>query len=564
MSYTIWNFLELLGSLGIFIFGMKIMSEGLQNAAGSRLRKILGGMTSTRFTGVLTGFLITSAVQSSSATTVMVISFVNAGLLTLGQSLGVIMGANVGTTLTIWIVALLGFKTKITVFAKILTGVAFPFLFSKRTTWKYMAEFVLGFCILFIGLDFLKQSVPDVQHNPGMLAFFQNFTQYGYGSILLFIGIGTLLTIVVQSSSAATTITLVMMVQGWIDFEIAAAMVLGENIGTTVTANIAALIANVHAKRAARFHLIFNVIGVIWMLLVFYPFIEFVNVIALKMEGILSSLGLNMIDDNRLALSVFHSMFNLLNVFLFIWFVKYLEKLVIKIQPSKGIEDEFKLEYISTGLLSTPELSIEEAKKEIQLFGKILDKLCLNDMALFFEKVNSYSKLMDKIKQREEITDRLEVEITNYLGKISQSDISPRTSDKIRSMMRMVNDMERIGDIFYQLMKTEERMRNANFKLSDELKKELNEMFDLIYNSIKRMRINLDLDPTDERIMKDVYIKENEINNLRDTLQKNHFKRFENQTYGIEEGILYLDFVNSLEKIGDHVVNINEAIVGIK
>ncbi len=568
MEYSFFDFLKLIGSLGIFIYGMKVMSEGLQNAAGNRLRRILKGMTSNRLSGIFTGFAITCAIQSSSATTVMLVSFVNAGLLSLGESLGVVMGANIGTTLTAWIVAVFGFKVKITSIAIVITGVAFPFLFSKRSNLKYIAEFVLGFCILFIGLDLLKGSVPDLKANPEIFEFLRQYTGLGFASTIIFIGIGTLLTVLVQSSSASTAITLVMLVQGWIDFPIACAMVLGENIGTTITANMAAVIANVHAKRTARFHSIFNIVGVVWMLILFPYFQQLVDFLTNYFSQ--NNLSVLATDENSrmqagtIGVALFHSLFNISNVLLFIGFVPFLEKLVIRLQPAKDTDEEFSLKYISLGMLPTPELSIEQAKKEIQEFGRVIDKLCLNVMALIYEKVKNFDKLNQKIKRREEVTDQLEINISNYLSGLAAGDISPSTSRKIKSMLRMINDLERIGDIFFQLMVSAERFRGLDIPFSEEVKAELNDMFDLVYKGIKRMRINLDKESPSRQLIKRIYKMENKLNNMRDKFQQDHYQRIEDGTYSVQEAIIYLDFVNSLEKIGDHLVNINEAIVGIK
>jgi phosphate:Na+ symporter len=353
MNYSLFDFLQLVGSLGIFIFGMKIFSEGLQKIAGNRLKGILSGMTRNRMTGVLTGFATTSITQSSTTTTVMAVSFVNAGLLTFVQSTGVIMGANIGTTITAWMVALFGFKFQITPIAVAVIGLFFAFLFSKNSRLRNIAETMVGFGILFIGLGFIKDAVPDINNNPAMLAFLDAFTEYGYLSLLLFVLVGTVLTLLTQSSSAATAITLVMLFEGWISFPIAAAMILGENIGTTVTANIAALVGNVHAKRAARFHFIFNVVGVLWMLAIIYPMLNLMDYSAQFLTGnpvsILTDEG-GARTNGPLALSLFHTTFNVLNVLLLFAFVPYLIRFVEYIQPDRGgSDDEFHLQYITAG-----------------------------------------------------------------------------------------------------------------------------------------------------------------------------------------------------------------------
>ncbi len=575
MTYSIWDFLGLLGSLGIFIYGMKIMSEGIQKLAGSGLRKILKGMTSNRAMGVLTGFIVTCLVQSSSASTVMVVSFVNAGLLNLGESMGVVMGANIGTTITGWIIALFGFKVKIKTVAIILIGVTFPMMFVKKNSLKHFAEFVLGFGILFIGLDFLKHAVPDIKHNPDILVFLQQYTQGGFGSILLFVLIGTILTVVIQSSSATMAVTLVMLAQGWISFPIAAAMVLGENIGTTITANLAAIVGNVHAKRTARFHTIFNLTGVIWMLIAFYWFIDVVDSIQMAFggkESVYMPYDANAPEEasllrkstTTLGLSLFHSLFNITNVIVMFGFVPFLEKLVIKLQPSRGeVDERFNLKYISAGLMDTAELSVEEARKEIQLMGRLVEKMFSNVIILLFKEPRDLDKLIKKIKKREDITDRIEVEITNYLTKISESDLTEETSLKVRRMLRMINDIERVADIVYQITLHFERMREAKTKLPEEVKKELGEMFDLVYDGFKLMNHNLNTE-YEESSAKKVYEVENKINQMRDELQQRHYSRLEKGAYSVQDGVIFLDFVNSAEKIGDHLENVNESIIGMK
>ncbi|HOO19638.1 MAG TPA: Na/Pi symporter, partial [Paludibacteraceae bacterium] len=394
MHYTFYDFLILIGSLGVFLYGMKVMSEGLQKVAGERLRAIMAAMTKNRFSGVLTGLLITSIIQSSSGTTVMVVSFVNAGLLTLYQAITVIMGANIGTTVTAWIISLFGFKVNIASFAIPLIGLSIPFIFSSKSKRKSIGEFLIGFAFLFMGLEMLKNSVPDIQSNPGILAFLSKYTNYGFGSVLLFLLIGTILTIIVQSSSAMMAVTLVMCSKGWLSFELGAAMVLGENIGTTITANLAAIPANVSAKRTALAHLTFNIFGVIWMLIFFYPFINLISYIITNfgpgdpnlLTSFTTSLDpetLKVISSDTTALtseqltikqqllqhqlatsyglSLFHTLFNLINTCLLIWFVNFIAKVVSFVIKQKDSEEEFQLKYISIGLLSTSELSILQA-----------------------------------------------------------------------------------------------------------------------------------------------------------------------------------------------------------
>ena len=372
MEYSFYDFLKLLGSLALFLYGMKIMSEGLQKFAGDRLRKILTAMTTNRVTGVLTGVLITALIQSSSATTVMVVSFVNAGLLTLSQSIGVIMGANIGTTVTAWIISALGFKVDIAAMALPLLAVGVPLLFSGKSNRKSIGEFIFGFSFLFMGLSLLKTNAPDLSRNPEMLSFVQNYTDMGFGSVILFVVIGTVLTMIVQASAATMAITLIMCANGWISFELGAALVLGENIGTTITANLAALTANTQARRAALAHLVFNVFGVIWVLCLFNPVTMGVSWFV---EDIMRT------ADPAVAvsfkLSAFHTTFNICNVLILIWFVKLIEKTVCKIIPQREQDEEYRLRFITGGMLSTAELSILQARKEINLFLQSVLIVCL-------------------------------------------------------------------------------------------------------------------------------------------------------------------------------------------
>lgn len=566
MTYSFFDFLQLIGGLGIFIFGMKIFSDGLQKVAGSRLRGILKGMTRNRITGVLTGFGTTAITQSSTTTTVMVVSFVNAGLLTFVESTGVIMGANIGTTITAWMVSIFGFKFQITPIAVSVIGVFFPFLFVGNMKLRNVAEAMIGFGILFIGLDFIKTGVPDINTNPEMFAFLDGFTDYGTWSILLFVGVGTALTLLTQSSSAATAITLVMLFEGWVTFPIAAAMILGENIGTTVTANIAALIGNVHAKRAARFHFFFNVIGVCWMLIVITPFLTGID--RIMMAVVPDSLSVFSEDiasraNATLALSLFHTLFNVINVLVLFAFVPLLIRLVERIQPDKGgADDQFRLEYISAGLMTSAELSIEQAKKEVGLFVRLVEKMHYSLTGLLFKEPAKRRKFIKKIEKREEITDRLEVEIAEYLVNISENaNLSIETVRKIRNMQSMISDLERIGDIYFQISKTIERMLDDSQELPPEALEELREMLDAIHNALLIMKNNVNGSTRDVRLG-DAIKAEEIINALRDKLRNQHYERLENGSYTVKSGINYIDVLNRLEKIGDHIINVSEAASG--
>lgn len=567
MNYTLFDFLQLIGALGIFIYGMKIFSDGLQKVAGSRLRSILKGMTTSRLRGIFTGFTATTITQSSSTTTVMVVSFVNAGLITFVESTGVIMGANIGTTVTAWMVSIFGFKMKITPIAIAMIGIFFPFMFFGKEKLKNLAETMIGFGILFIGLEFIKDAVPNIQDNPEMFAFLDSFTEFGFASMVIFVIIGTLLTLLTQSSSAATAITLVMLFQGWITFPIAAAMVLGENIGTTVTANIAAIVGNVHAKRAARFHFIFNVFGVVWMLLLINPFLMGIDNVMHYFQPEIGSI----FDDSQearaaatLGISLFHTTFNVLNVLLLIGFVPAITRFVERFQKEEEDSDQvFRLKFISGGLMSSSELSIAQAFKEIELFGRLIEKMHISFNGLFFKKQNKQEKFLKKIKKREQITDNIELEVAEYLTKISSSNLTETSTRKIRLMHSMINDLERIGDIYFQMSKTFELMENEEIKLPQEAIDEIANMLDVVREAIKIMRANME-NFGDEIDLNPAIEIEQEINRKRDMMKNAHYKRLEDGVYNSKAGVTYLDYLTRLEKIGDHIFNVNEALAGKK
>jgi len=567
MSYTFFDFLQLVGALGIFIYGMKIFSDGLQKVAGSKLRAILKGMTKNRLSGILTGFGATTITQSSSTTTVMVVSFVNAGLITFVESTGVIMGANIGTTVTAWMVSIFGFQMKITPVAISLIGIFFPFLFFGREKFRNLAEAMIGFGILFIGLEFIKDAVPNIQENPEMFAALDSFTEFGFISILIFVLVGTGLTLLTQSSSAATAITLVMLFQGWINFPIAAAMVLGENIGTTVTANIAAIIGNVHAKRAARFHFIFNVIGVIWMLLLINPFLYGIDLVIQNFVPDTGSIFGETQEARAaatLGLSLFHTTFNVLNVVLLFAFVPAIIRFVERIQKDKdGSDDAFRLQYISGGLMSSPELSIAQAHKEIELFGKLIEKMHFSFTGLLFKKQKKQQKFLKKIEKREQITDNIELEISEYLTRISGTSLSTDATRRIRSMLSIINDLERVGDLYFQLSKTFEGMMNLEVALPKEAILEVSDYLDVILKAIKLMRKNM-TNTNGDVDLDSAIVLENKINDVRDQMKEAHYIRLEKGIYTSQAGVVFLDYITRLEKIGDHIFNVQEALAGKK
>ena len=566
MTYTLFDFLQLIGSLGIFIFGMKIFSEGLQKIAGNRLKGILSGMTRNRITGLFTGFATTAITQSSTTTTVMAVSFVNAGLLTFVQSTGVIMGANIGTTITAWLVALFGFKFQITPIALAVIGLFFAFLFSKNPRWRNIAEAMVGFGILFIGLEFIKGSVPDINSNPAMFSFLDSFSDYGYLSLILFVFVGTVLTLLTQSSSAATAITLVMLFEGWVSFPIAAAMILGENIGTTVTANIAALVGNVHAKRAARFHFFFNVIGVIWMMILIYPVLGLIdNVVQFFTESSISVLSgsVESRPNATLALSLFHTSFNVLNVMILFAFVPYIVRFVEYIQPDKGgVDDEFHLQYISTGMMTSPLFSIQQAQKEIQIFAEITEQMHGRVKTLLFDPSANREELLEQLHKDEQKTDRLEIEISDYLVRISErTSLEHELTERIHNMQAMLNDLERIGDIYYQIGKTADKLQEYQTDWPEEAVAELGSMMDVLFEAIQNMVNNVSKEPDDVKL-DDAVTLEKRINKHRKHFRKNHYKRLENGNYPARTGMVFIDALNRFERIGDHLININEYASG--
>ena len=560
---TFFDFLIIIGALGFFIYGMKVMSDGIQKVAGSKMRNILSSMTSNRFFGIATGFLITALLQSSSATTVMTVSFVNAGLLSLVESIGVIMGANIGTTITAWLISILGFKIKISTIALPIIAIGFPLLFSKKSNLKAWAEVLIGFALLFMGLDELKHAVPDLKQNPEFLSFLSDYANKGYLSTIIFIGVGTILTLVVQSSSAAMALTLVMCFEGYIPFELAAAMVLGENIGTTITANLASLVANVHAKRAARAHFIFNVFGVVWMIIAF-PFV--IDLIDQYMTNYMGMSPLNPEDKSAtvpLGLSIFHTTFNIVNVLLLVGFVPFMAKTAIKLVKSKGeADEEFKLDYISAGGIAIPEVAILEAKKEVAKFGEVTTRMngflktLIND-----QDKKTRIKMFNKIKKYEEITDRVEIEVANYLDKISTQEISPEVSSQIRSMLSITNDLERIGDIYYQMSKTIERKDENKIYFLPEQRDNLNKILDIVEKAFFVMNNNLNAE-YGHIIIDDAKKLELEINQKRNELRKSYLEQAEKGEYKFQPGIMYNDLYSSCEKIGDHIINVSEAVAG--
>ena len=559
MDYSFYDFLKLLGSLALFLYGMKIMSEGLQKFAGDRLRKILTAMTTNRVTGVLTGVLITALIQSSSATTVMVVSFVNAGLLTLAQSIGVIMGANIGTTVTAWIISALGFQVDIASLALPLLAFGIPLLFSQKSSRKSIGEFIFGFSFLFMGLSMLNANAPDLGKNPEMLAFVQNYTDMGFFSIILFVFIGTVLTMIVQASSATMAITLIMCANGWISFQLGAALVLGENIGTTITANLAALTGNTQAKRAALAHLVFNVFGVIWVLCAFKPF---TGAVQWFVETVMNPGSATVAVPYML--SAFHTAFNVCNVLILIWFVPFIERTVCTIIPQREQDEEYRLRFISGGLLSTAELSIVQARKEINLFAQRCQRMFhMVDTLLHTKNENDFTKLFSRIEKYENISDNMEVEIANYLNRVSDGRLSSESKLQIRSMLREVTELESIGDSCYNLARTVNRKYRDNIDFTPKQYEHIRQMFQFTDDALSQM-IKILGDDNRSVDVNQTFNIENEINNYRNQLKTQNVVDVNNKEYSYQMGVHYMDLIGECEKLGDYVVNVVEACTDIK
>lgn len=561
----------LLGALGMFLYGMNLMSSGLQKAAGERLRGFLSAMTSNPFKGVMTGLGITSIIQSSSATTVMVVSFVNAGLLTLAQAIGVIMGANIGTTVTAWMVSWLGFKADISVLAVPLMLLGFLFSNSKIDKRKNIGELIVGFSLLFLGLSFMKDSVPDLRETPQVLEFVSSWSAHGFGSVLLFLAFGTILTLVLQSSSATMAITLIMLSMGWIPFEMACAMVLGENIGTTITANIAASVGNTEAKRAAMSHTIFNVFGVVWALILYKPFLRLVGTITENLFGLPNPAAEGfVVTDSTSAegtaalygLSMLHTLFNLTNTLLLVWFTKWIAQAVSWIVPTpKNQEKEvFRLKYISAGPLATPELSVGQAFEEIISFAKI-SKNGANyaQNAINEADTDKFEELRSKLVKYEEISDRIEYEIATFLNGISAEEISESTSLKIKSMYKIIGELESLGDSGETISRILSRKNIHNKKFDADIIKNLNAMADAVNAAYDVMIENLTAAHKGELTnISNAYNAEDRINTLRNNLRDAVIENIENDGKNYQTNVYYMDVINAYESMGDFMINVSQ------
>ena len=561
----------LLGALGMFLYGMNLMSSGLQKAAGERLRGFLSAMTSNPFKGVMTGLGITTIIQSSSATTVMVVSFVNAGLLTLAQAIGVIMGANIGTTVTAWMVSWLGFKADISVLAVPLMLLGFLFSNSKIDKRKNIGELIVGFSLLFLGLSFMKDSVPDLRETPQVLEFVSSWSAHGFGSVLLFLAFGTILTLILQSSSATMAITLIMLSMGWIPFEMACAMVLGENIGTTITANIAASVGNTEAKRAAMSHTIFNVFGVVWALILYRPFLHLVGTITENLFGLPNPAAEGfVVTDSTSAegtaalygLSMLHTLFNLTNTLLLVWFTKWIAQAVSWIVPTPKNQDKevFRLKYISAGPLATPELSVGQAFEEIISFAKI-SKNGANyaQNAINEADTDKFEELRSKLVKYEEISDRIEYEIATFLNGISAEEISESTSLKIKAMYKIIGELESLGDSGETISRILSRKNIHNKKFDADIIKNLNAMADAVNAAYDVMIENLTAAHKGELTnISNAYNAEDRINTLRNNLRDAVIENIENDGKNYQTSVYYMDIINAYESMGDFMINVSQ------
>lgn len=576
---------------------MKVMSEGLQKAAGDRLRNILSAMTRNRFTGTLTGIAITALIQSSSASTVMVVSFVNAGLMTLGQSMAVIFGANVGTTFTAWIIALFGFKVDTSVFILPLIACSVPLLFSKRSRTKSIGEFLIGFSFLFMGLNMISNYVPDLQSNPDMFAFLERYASMGYLSVLLFLFVGIIVTAIIQSSAATFAIVLIMCTKGWITFDLGCAVVLGSNIGTTITPLLASMSGNVAAKRTAMGHLLFNMLGVLWTMCVFYPFVNlnvwiteamgqgnpeslfaFVNNLEATDPQLYNSLFDGSLSGEhpvlaRIAtmqfsvsfgMSMFHTVFNLINLSIMIWLTGVYVKIVEKLVPVKHKEDEeFQLKFISGGLLSASELNIAQAEKEMTVYAQRVNRMISMAESLIHakEKSEEFSQLFSRLEKYEEISDRMEIEIANYLNRCAEGRLSNEGKLHIAAMLNIVSEIESIADSCFGCAKILLRKQESSVEFDELIYRNIDTMFGYVKEAMADMLILLgDVEKVREVDIIRSYNKEREINNLRNQLRSNNVENINNRVYEYQSGIYYMDIINDLEKMGDYIINVVDTI----
>ena len=562
----------LIGALGMFLYGMNFMSTGLQKASGDKLRGILTSMTSNPLKRVLTGLGITALVQSSSATTVLVVSFVNAGLLTLVQAVGIIMGANIGTTLTAWVTAV-GFSVDISAFSVPLMILGFILTNSKKQQYKNIGEFIVGFALMFLGLSFMKSSAGTLLSNKdAMMVFFSRFTEFGFGSDLIFLLAGTILTIVLQASSATMAITMLLTTSGLIDFELACAMVLGENIGTTITANMAAAVGNTSAKRAALAHTLFNVFGVIWMLIVFRPFLKLVGIVMVAV-GFDNPLTVDLTTPEAgptllYGISMLHTLFNITNTMILIWFAQTIVNIVTRLikTPANTEEEAFRLRYIDAGLIAAPELATEQATKEIIHFAKISK----NGLGYVRNAINEtdpekFEEIRGKLVKYEEISDRIEYEIATFLNAASSHELSGDTSSLIKAMYKIVGELESLGDSGEAISRIIARKNIHKRTFSEETIKKLNNMVDLVEKAYDAMIFNLEA-TSEDRLdnIQNAYNAEENLNVMRNNLRDEEIEKIDRNGDNYVTGVYFMDLINELERMGDFIINVSQDLLKYK
>ncbi len=597
MDYSILDFLGLLGAVGLFLYGMKVMSEGLQKAAGDRLRNILGAMTRNRFSGLLTGIVITALIQSSSASTVMVVSFVNAGLMTLAQSMAVIMGANVGTTFTAWIIAIFGFKVNMGAMVLPIIALAVVLLFMKKSRTRSIGEFLIGFAFLFMGLDMISTYVPDLQSNPEMFAVLREYSSMGIASILLFTLVGVLVTMVIQSSAATFAITLIMCSKGWITFDLACALVLGSNIGTTITPLLASLSGNVAAKRAAMGHLLFNLLGTLWCICCFIPFANFNSWLTEELgmgdpNGLYTFVnGLEHTDpelynhlfDNSLpaghhvlaqiaamqlsvsfGLSIFHTSFNLVNVSIMIWLTKVYVKIVERLVPNRNKEDEeFNLKFIGGGLVAASELNLAQAEKEILVFAQRVGRMIDMGQQLIHidEGSEEFNRLLSRLEKYEDISDRMELEIANYLHKCSEGRLSNEGKLRVAAMLGIISEIESIADSCLGIGKILLRKMQTGAEFTPEIYANIDSMYTYVNEAMSLMLDEIGKpESINEKELIRSYNKEREINNMRNSLRTANPENINSKRYSYQAGIYYMDIISDLERTGDYIINVVDTL----
>lgn len=564
---SIWIFFKLIGALALLMFGMKSMSDSLQKMAGPQLRHVLGTMTTNRLTGILSGTLITAAVQSSTATTVMTVSFVNAGLLTLAQAISVIMGANIGTTLTAWIMSA-GFSFNITDFVWPAFFIAIILIYSKKR--KIIGDFIFGISFMFLGLGTLRQTGIDMDlaHNQPVLEFFASFDPHSFQTTITFLIIGSILTMCVQSSAAVMAITMILCSTGVLPIYQGIALVMGENIGTTVTSNVAALTANTQARRAAMAHMVFNIFGVLWILCIFHPFIHLVCG-WVGFDDVMEKTDPHFVANATklsFVLAAFHTTFNLANTFILVWFIPQIEKLVCKIiRPKKNTdEDDFRLRFIQSGIMKTPEISVLEAQKEIHCFAERIQRMFGMVKTLLGEtNEEKFVKLYSRIEKYEGISDNMEIEIAKYLDQVSDSHLSDETKAKIRAMLREISEIESIGDSCFNIARTLNRRFKGKEDFITSQYEHMHQMMELTDNALTQMNITLVGHKGDNDANLSFNI-ENEINNYRNQLKSQNINDVNNHLYTYAIGTMYMDIIQECEKLGDYVVNVVEARMGVR